>query len=103
MIFTDPTVASVGLTEKSAQEQGIRTITRTITLGSDPRALANFAALGLIKMVAESEPGRIIGVHVFSYHAEKIIQCSLLDIRSHMSVQELGDKPNSPTSRWLRE
>jgi len=48
VIFTDPQVATVGLTEKQASEQGINTISRVLTMDNVPRALANFETDGFI-------------------------------------------------------
>lgn len=91
VIFTNPAVAVVGLTEKAALEQGLRIETRTLPLEAVPRALANFETRGLIKIVAESESGRILGIHVLSDQAGEVIQSAHLAIRNRMTVSELGE------------
>ena len=62
VVFTDPQVATVGLTEAQAQIRGIATDSRTLTLENVPRALANLDTHGFIKAVAEARTGRLPGV-----------------------------------------
>ena len=91
VIFTDPAVATVGLTEQSALEQGLNIEIRTLPLEAVPRALANFETRGLIKIVAESGSARILGVHILADQAGEVIQTAHLAIRSQMTVSELGE------------
>jgi len=62
VIFTDPQVATVGLSEADAEAQEYDTDSRTLTLDNVPRALVNFDTGGFIKIVAERESGRFLGV-----------------------------------------
>jgi mercuric reductase len=54
VIFTDPQVATVGLSERQAGDQGIRTEARVLALEYVPRALANFDTHGFIKLVVDA-------------------------------------------------
>ena len=56
VIFTDPQVATAGLTEERATTQGLLVDT-VLSLDSVPRALVNFDTAGFIKMVAERVRG----------------------------------------------
>ena len=62
VVFTDPQIATVGLSEAEAQAQGFATDSRTLTLDNVPRALVNFETGGFIKIVAERDSGRLLGV-----------------------------------------
>ncbi|MEI2691767.1 MAG: hypothetical protein V9H69_19530 [Anaerolineae bacterium] len=53
MIFTDPQVATVGLTEAQAVERGYEIKATTLPLAYVPRALAARDTRGLIKLVAD--------------------------------------------------
>ena len=64
VIFTDPQVATVGLSEADAKTGGYVTESRTLGLENVPRALVNFDTQGFIKIVAESGSGRLLGVHL---------------------------------------
>ena len=92
VVFTDPQVATVGLSESEARRDGIDTDSRTLTLDSVPRALANFDTRGFIKLVAEVGSGRLIGVQAVSPDAGELIQTAVLAIRTRMTVQELADQ-----------
>ena len=61
VVFTDPQVATVGLSESQAAERGIQTDSRTLSLDNVPRVLANFDTRGFIKMVVEKGSGRLLG------------------------------------------
>ncbi|HYY16629.1 MAG TPA: FAD-dependent oxidoreductase, partial [Gammaproteobacteria bacterium] len=92
VIFTDPQVATVGLTEAQAAERGIEAESRMLTLNNVPRALANFDTWGFIKLVAERESGRLLGAQVLAAEGGEIIQTATLAIRNRMTIQALADQ-----------
>ena len=91
VIFTDPSVATVGLDEGQARAAGIETIARRLDLENVPRALANFDTRGFVKLVAEAGSNRLIGAQILAHNAGEMIQTAALAIRHRMTVQELGD------------
>ena len=92
VIFTDPQVASVGLSEAEARRQNLATETRTLSLESVPRALVNFDTRGVIKLVAEATSGRLLGVHVIAASGGEVIQCAAMAIRAGLTVHDLADQ-----------
>ena len=90
VVFTDPQVATVGLTEAQASKLGMTTDSRTLTLDNVPRALANFDTRGFIKLVAERKTGRLLGAQVLAGEGGEIIQTAALAIRNRMSVADLA-------------
>ena len=92
VVFTDPQVATVGYSEAEAHHDGIETDSRTLTLDNVPRALANFDTRGFIKLVAEADSGRLIGVQAVAPEAGELIQTAALAIRNRMTVQDLADQ-----------
>jgi mercuric reductase len=92
VVFTDPQVATVGLTEAEARVKRIGIDSRKLTLASVPRALANFDARGFIKIVAEAGTGRILGVQAVADQAGELIQTAALAIRNAMTVNDLADQ-----------
>lgn len=92
VVFTDPQVATVGLTEAQAKAQGWNGDSRTLTLDNVPRALANFDTSGFIKLVADKKTGRLLGAQILSAEAGEMIQTAVLAVRNRMTVQELGDQ-----------
>ena len=92
VVFTDPQVATVGLSEAEAHRQGIRTDSRTLSLDNVPRALVNFDTRGFIKLVADAGSGRLLGVQAVTPEAGELIQTAALAIHHRMTVHDLADQ-----------
>lgn len=92
VIFTDPQVATVGMTEEQAHAANIETDSRTLDLENVPRALANFDTTGFIKLVAEAGTGRLIGVQILSAEAGEMIQTAVLALHHKMTVEQLANQ-----------
>jgi len=90
VIFTDPQVATVGLTEAQAREQGLNVDTRVLNMENVPRALANFETDGFIKLVAQAETGRLLGAQILAHEGGEIIQSAALAIHNKMSIEALA-------------
>jgi len=92
VVFTDPQVATVGLSLRQAEERGIDAESRTLDLEHLPRALANYDTRGFIRLVAEQGSGRILGCQVLAAEGGEIIQTAALAIRNDMTVGALADQ-----------
>jgi len=90
VVFTDPQVASVGLTEAQARTQGIKVRTSVLTMDNVPRALAARDTRGLIKLVADGKTGKLIGAHILAPEGSDTIQTAALAIKTGMTYEELG-------------
>ena len=89
-IFTSPEVASVGLTEKKAEEAGHK-----LKVGKFPfRALGKAHAMGevdgLIKIIADASSDEILGVHIVGPHATDLIAEAALAMKTEVTAEELG-------------
>lgn len=91
VVFTDPNVASVGLTEAEARARGLSVRTAAIGLDSVPRALAARDTRGLVKLVAEAGTGRLLGAHILAPEGADSIQTAAFAIRAGMTYQEVGE------------
>jgi len=91
VVFTEPQVATVGLTVAEAEKQGIRAESRTLPLENVPRALVNFDTRGFIKIVAEADSGRILGAQILAQEGGEIIETAALAVAKGMTVNELAD------------
>ena len=92
VIFTDPQVATVGLSETDAEARGYATDSRILTLDNVPRALVNFDTGGFIKIVAERESGRLLGVQAVAGEAGELIQTAVMALRARMTVNDIADE-----------
>lgn len=91
VVFTDPQVASVGLTEAAARQAGHRVKTSLLPLDQVPRALAARDTRGLIKLVAEEETDRLLGAHILAPEGADSIQTAVLAIKQGLTVAELAE------------
>ena len=73
--YSDPEVASVGLTSAQATERGLKTVEFTYNLGGNGRSVI-LQTQGAAKVIAISEedgPGRVIGIHLVGSHVGELI------------------------------
>ena len=73
--YSDPEVASVGLTSAQATERGLKTVEFTYNLGGNGRSVI-LQTQGAAKVIAISEedgPGRVIGIHLVGSHMGELI------------------------------
>ncbi len=90
-VFTSPQVASVGLTDKEANEKGYKCVCRTVEMKKVPKAITIRETRGLIKMVAENSTGRILGVHILGDNAADIIHEGVLAVKYRLTVDDIID------------
>ena len=89
--FTDPQVASVGLTEAAAVEQGLEVKTSILPLSYVPRALAARDTRGLIKLVADAKTDKLLGAHILAPEGADSIQTAVLAIKHGLTVTDLAE------------
>jgi dihydrolipoamide dehydrogenase len=73
--YSDPEVASVGLTSTQATERGLKTVEFNYNLGGNGRSVI-LQTQGAAKVIAISEedgPGRVIGVHIVGSRVSELI------------------------------
>jgi mercuric reductase len=90
-IFTSPQVATVGLTDREANEKGYKCACRTVEMSKVPKAITIRETRGLVKMVADNETGRILGVHILADNAADIIQEGVLAVKHKLTVDDIID------------
>jgi mercury(II) reductase len=91
VVFTDPQMASVGLTEAQAKATGHQTATSLLSLDNVPRALAARDTRGLIKLVADAKSRKLLGAHILAPEGGDSIQTAAMAIKTGMTVDALGD------------
>ncbi len=88
--FTDPAVASVGLTEDRARAQGIEPLVSKLPLEYVPRALAARDTRGFIKLVADAGSKKIVGAHILAAEAGEMITEAALAIKLGLTIEDLA-------------
>jgi dihydrolipoamide dehydrogenase len=89
--FCDPEVASVGLTEKQAQEQGHRVKIGKFDYANLSRSIVANEMDGFIKIVAEEDSGRILGGHILGAEASSLIHELALAMRMGATISDVGN------------
>lgn len=90
VIFTDPQVATVGLSENRAKDLGIETESRTLGLENVPRALVSFETTGFIKLVIKANTRVLIGAQILAHDEGEIVQTAVLAIHNQMTIETLA-------------
>ncbi len=90
VVFSDPQVASAGLTEAQAAAAGHRVKTSVLPLSHVPRALAARDTRGLIKLVADVGSKKLLGASILAPEGADSIQTAVMAIRAGLTYEELG-------------
>ncbi len=90
-IFTSPQVASVGMTEDQARRGGHSTITRCTLMNTVSKTAMIGDTRGVVKIVADSDDERILGIHICSPLATEIIQQGYCAVKNRLKLQDLID------------
>lgn len=91
VVFTDPQVASVGLTEAQAREAGHDVKTSMLALDQVPRALAARDTRGLVKLIADAKTGRLLGAHILAPEGADSIQTAALAIKHGLRAADIAE------------
>ena len=90
VIFTDPALASAGMTEAEARSAGHDVVSSVLELENVPRALVNRDTRGAIKLVADANSGKVLGVHAMAQGAGELILAGVYAIKFGLTVDDLA-------------
>jgi dihydrolipoamide dehydrogenase len=88
--YASPEVASVGLTEAQAREQGYDVKTGQFPFRPNGKALAINNYEGFVKIVSDSQYDQILGVHMIGPHVTDMIAEATGMIRLETTTEELA-------------
>jgi mercuric reductase len=91
VIFTDPQVATAGLTEEQAREKGYKVKVSTLAMEHVPRALAARDTRGAVKLVADADTDQLLGAHILAPGASEMIQIAVLGLRFSLKVKDIRE------------
>ena len=89
-IFTDPEIASVGMTADQAVAAGHEIKTGSFPMAANGRALSTNHPDGLVKFVADAKDDTLLGVHICCYEASDLISEAALAIEMGATVADIG-------------
>ena len=91
VVFTDPQVAGVGLTEAAAKAAGHLVKTSVLGLDNVPRALAARDTRGVIKLVADADTDQLLGGQILAPEGADTIQTLTMALKMEMTAKSLGE------------
>ncbi|KAF0095573.1 MAG: dihydrolipoamide dehydrogenase [Puniceicoccaceae bacterium 5H] len=90
VIYTDPEIANVGLTERAAKEQGIDVKVGKFALAANGRAVAQDATDGVVKIIADAKTDKILGAAIIARGASEMIANIVAHMTYGGSAEDLG-------------
>ena len=90
IIYTNPELAGIGLTEDQAKEKGIEVRIGRFPFRANGRALSNEDTEGMVKFVADAKTDRILGAHILQHAASELIAEAVSVIEFGGSSEDLG-------------
>ncbi len=106
VIYTNPEVASVGLTESSALQKGLEYQVIKISMRYSGRFLAeNEGEDGICKLLVDKKEQRLLGVHLLGNYASEIIYGAGMMVENHIKLPDLKKIifPHPTVSEIVRE
>jgi dihydrolipoamide dehydrogenase len=90
IIYTNPELAGVGVTEDFAKEKGMKVRIGKFPFRANGRAVANEDVEGVVKFVADAETDRIVGAHILAHAASELIAETVAVMEFGGSSEDLG-------------
>lgn len=89
-VYTNPEIASVGLTEKQAHEAGHDVRVGRFPLRASGKALTYGETDGFVKVISEQRFGEVLGLHIVAPHASDLIHEGGLALALEATLDELA-------------
>jgi dihydrolipoamide dehydrogenase len=89
-IFMQPEIAGVGMTAADAQAKGIETIVGKLPFSANEKAMSMQATVGLMKVVARKDNGKIIGGQIFGVDASVLIEEIALAMDKGLTMEDVA-------------
>jgi dihydrolipoamide dehydrogenase len=90
VVYTWPELASVGLTEEQAESQGLTYRVGTFPFLANGRARCMDETEGLVKVLADAETDRLLGVHILGPRASDLIAEAAVAMEFAASAEDLA-------------
>jgi dihydrolipoamide dehydrogenase len=91
-IYTDPEVASVGLTEREAREQyGDDVATGSFPWVANARAVMQNETVGWVKSIHETRYGELLGIVMVGPHVTDLIEAGVVALDAESTVETVAD------------
>ncbi len=89
-IFTDPEIATAGLTETQAKEKGLEVRIGKFPFAALGRAMAVAETDGFFKVVSDAKTHEVLGIHIVGPSASDLISEGALALEMHAFLEDIG-------------
>jgi len=90
VVYTHPEVAWVGKTEQDLKKEGVEFKVGKFPFAANSRAKTNQDTEGFVKIIAEKESDRILGVHIIGPNAGEMISEAVLAVEYGASSEDIA-------------
>ncbi len=90
IVFTDPEIASVGLTEEAARGQGLELQVGKFPFAALGRAMSIRETDGFVKVVTDKASGRVVGIHIVGPAASDLISEAALALEMVATAEDIA-------------
>ena len=90
IVFTDPEIAMVGLTEAAAKEQGFDVKVGRFPFAALGRAMSIRETDGFVKIVTEASTKRVLGIHIVGPSASDLISEAALALEMAATAEDIA-------------
>ncbi|MFV8826978.1 dihydrolipoyl dehydrogenase [Alkalihalobacterium sp. APHAB7] len=90
VVFSGPELATVGLNEKEAKEEGYDVVVSKFPFAANGRALSMDETDGFMKMVTRKEDGLVLGVQIAGANASDMISEACVAIEAGMTAEDIA-------------
>ncbi len=90
VIFTDPEVATAGLSEEAAVAAGHTVKVGKFNVGALGKAMADDETEGFFKVIGDAKTDRLLGVHILGQHASDLITEAVVAMEMGATVEDLS-------------
>jgi len=104
-IYTEPEIASVGMTEQEAADRGVEVLKGKAIFKANAMAHAMGNTTGFVKCLVARKTGKILGIHIMGPHATDLLAEGVAMVGTGMTVEEVKGliHPHPTLSETVKE
>jgi dihydrolipoamide dehydrogenase len=90
VIYTWPEIAWVGKTEQELKSEGVEYSAGVFPFAASGRARASGTISGMVKMIADAQSDRVLGVHILGPNASELIAEAVLVMQFDGTAEDIA-------------
>jgi len=104
-VYSFPEIASVGLTEEEAIEQGLDVIVSKVPVSANGKSIAEGETMAFIKIIASKKYGEVLGTHIMASNATDMISEAVIVMELEGTAEDIAKAihPHPTVSEMMME